>query len=140
MEVDHLAVARAAEGHGEGVDRQVATGEVLGQVRPLERGDVDRAGQAPPLHAPGAEVAREPEAGGAGVPGHRRGRGGGVAVDGDVDVGARRASGQGVAHRPSDDPGTTAQGRQRPGEGLQTVGAHPTCTRGTRGPTAQVTS
>ena len=98
----------------------------------------DLEGQLAALDAPGAEGPREPEPRAPMGAAEGGGRGGGVTRDGHVEVGDG-ASEQRVAHPAPDGPGAIAEGRER---GHQRVERrrHPRGTRGTRGPTAQVTS
>ena len=116
------------------VDREVAPGEVLREVRALERRDVDLEGQAAALHPPRAEGAREPEAVRPAVgAAERAAAAAGVARDGHVEVGARGPPEQGVAHARPHHPGLAldrGEGRQ---QGVQPGRPHPSCTRGIRG-------
>ena len=141
-----MVVDQAAAGgrQGEGVDRQVAAGEVLLEAPALEGREVDGERQPAALDAPGAEGPRQAEARRPRGPGQRGRRGGGVAVDGDVEVGDAPAE-QRVADPSPDRPGPRPEGPQRLHQGAQRAlgrrgGAHPSWTRGMRAPIAHVTS
>ena len=123
VEVDDLV--RGVQGHGQGVDRQVAALQVLGDLQPLERRDVHRHAQVAALHPPRAEPARQQEADGAVSPGEPGGGGRGVALHRHVEVGHGTAE-ERVAHPAPHGPGAPVEGPERgeqPAHGP--VGAHP---------------
>jgi hypothetical protein len=125
--------------HGQRVHGEVAPGQVLLQAAALHRGDVHLGAQAPALHAPGAEGARQPEAAGPVLPRERRRRGGRVALERHVDVGHRPPQ-QGVAHPAAHRPGPLAERGERRHQGRQRLPAHPLWIRGTRAPIPQTIS
>ena len=122
------------------VHGEVAAAEVLREGGPLEGRDVDLEGERPALDPPRAERARQPEARGAVRSREGAGGRGGVAAHRDVEVVGRRPARERVADAAAHHPRIAGQRRERCAEGVESGRAHPSWTRGTRGPTAQVTS
>ena len=109
-------------------------------VAALERRDVDLRLEGAALHAPGAERARQAEARGAVRPAERGGGGRGVARRRPRPGRSPGAPSARRAPRPPPPRPAPASGASGAISGVRSGGAHPWWTRGTRGPTAHVTS
>ena len=133
VRVEHLA---AGERLGHRVDREVARGEVRGDVVVAQRHEVHVPGAFRADHAPGAERARELEGRAARLLRHRSRGGARVARHGEVEVDGL-APEQPVAHGPADDPGVRAGEDVARGVDRR---LHRWCSRGTRPLIAHVTS
>ncbi len=109
----------AGERLGDRVDREVAQREVGLERAAAQRLDVDLPRGITCADAPGAELLRQREAGGAPCgTSDRAGRLARIAVDDEIEI-ARLTSQQPVADRSADQPGRTV--RERGASGLQRV-------------------
>ena len=140
VRVDGLA---AGQRLGDRVDREVARGEVGGEVAVAQRDEVDLPRPARRHHPPGAEGVRERERGPAGRA--REAPGGGARVAGQRDVEVRGdPPEEPVAHGPAHEPRVLALERGT-GSGQRVGRAHagvPSrwCSRGTRAEIPHTTS
>ena len=122
---------------GHGVDREVAGGEVGDDVALPEGDEVDVPGLAGPDDPPGAELVGQLERRAAGGARDRPRRLARVALERDVDV-VGAAAEQPVAHGAADEPGLAAG--ERRARGVERLGGHGWCSRGTRAEIPHVTS